>query len=142
MSDVQNVKTRILNLKADYNSRLNALNKRLEASHFEGERELVKKDIEQLSSAYGKAFERAEIALKAAEEEEKAYLAKEEAARVGKELEVKGKALKEWQRAGGDPSVFEAAWPTMRNAILNEQVISSLTGRDKAEQPKSKPFTL
>lgn len=78
--------------------------------------------------------------MKAAEAVEKAQASEKEAKRVAQELEVKARALKEWERAGGDPQRFEESWVTIREAVLNERVISSLTDREVSRS--SRPFTL
>ncbi|NLG97112.1 MAG: hypothetical protein GX491_07105 [Chloroflexi bacterium] len=127
-------------MQIDYQTRMDSLEKRLSNARFEGERLKIQAEIEQLKGAYSQAFERLDSALKAAEAVEKAQASEKEAKRVAQELEVKARALKEWERAGGDPQRFEESWVTIREAVLNERVISSLTDREVSRS--SRPFTL
>ena len=140
MSDTQSLKKRKATLQKDFQKRMDALNKRLSNSHFEGERLKIQEEIDRLNGAYSQAFERLDSALKLASEVEKAQVAEKEARRASHESEVKARALKEWERAGGDPQKFEDSWTTIREAVLNERVISSLTNREVCRS--SKPFTL
>ncbi len=135
------LKSRLARLQKDYQSRLDALNKQLDNSRFEAERENIQKDIDQLKGAYSQAFQRTETAIKEAEAREQIEASEQEAKRVANELEVKNRALREWVRAGGNPAQFEASWDTIRAAVLNERVIASLTNKGE-EKPTSKPFTL
>lgn len=127
-------------LNKDYQVRVDALRKQLDNSHFEGERSSLQKDIDQLDGAYSLAFERIDKSIEMAEGIEAAKAAEKEAKRVSQELELKNKALREWTRAGGDPDVFESSWGTIRDSILNEKVIASLTSKPATSQ--GKPFTL
>jgi hypothetical protein len=142
MESSLSLKNRLAGLRKDLQARLDTLNKRLESSHFENERANIEKDIESLSGAYSKAFERVESAIRVAEGVEQAKEAEKEAKRLSVEMEVKSRASKEWEKAGGDPNQFEASWSTIRQAILNEQVISSLTNSEQESKPTSKAFTL
>lgn len=142
MENSISLKNRLARFRKDYQVRLDALNKRLEAFRFENERVIIQKDIEQLKSAYSKAFERTEAAIKEAEAREQIEAADLEAKRVADELEVKERALREWVKAGGDPNQFEASWDTIRAAILNERVIASLINKSGEGRSTTRPFTL
>lgn len=124
-------------MKKDYQVRVDALRKQLEKSNFEGERSNIQKDIDQLDRAYALAFERIDKSIEMAEGIEVAKNAEKEAKRVSEELELKNKALREWVRAGGDPNLFESSWATIRDSILNEKVIASLTSKNDGSNSPS-----
>ncbi len=138
------LKSRKNRMKNEYQARVDALRKQLDKSPFEGERSSIQKDIDRLDKAYSQAFERIDKSINVVEGIESAKGAEKEAKRVSQELELKNKALKEWSRAGGNPNLFESSWETIRDSILNEKVIASLTSKQETSPSAStgKSFTL
>ena len=53
--------------------------------------------------------------------------------------ELRDNALLEWVKAGGDPTRFAAAWPSIEQQVLDERVIANLINRP-AKQPISIHF--
>ena len=92
---------------------------------------------EQFQKTYQIGLEWANQALETAKVNEAQEAQAAEARRQFKEDQLKAKVQQTWNRAGGDPLEFEAAWPTLRATILTEKVTKTML-----TEPVEKPIIL
>jgi hypothetical protein len=124
-------------IEAECKVRMDALQARLAAASYEGQKAEIQKEIDKLKKVFDRAIDRAKLDQTKAEAE---YLVqkKDQEERVAdqratQKQEIKNHALREFIKAGGDPNQFEAAWPSIEQSILNERVISALLGKTKSD---------
>lgn len=122
-------------VKSDNEQRIEKLEKRI--AEFEAQKanpEALKRELAQAKTVAARSEEIAEKALKAAEarELEQAQAAEANRKRVSAELESRQKVKAEhaWIGAGGDPKQFESSWPTMREELLKQAVISQAANEE------------
>jgi len=124
-------------IKTDCKVRMDALQARLKAATYEGQKAELQQDIDQLKIVFDRAIEGAEINRTKAEAENLVQKSAQDAGsaklRADREEEIKNNALREWVRAGGEPAQFESAWPSIRQSVLNERVINALVGQQKPD---------
>jgi hypothetical protein len=134
---LHNATESLARIKADYKVRMDALEAQLRATVYEWQKSEIQNSIDQTKSIFEGAIGRAEInRIKAEAEYQIQKSAQDEkyaAQRASQEDEIKTKALREWVQAGGEPTQFEAAWPAIRQTVLNERVITTLLDQKKPD---------
>ncbi len=133
---VSELRMHIEKLKVETKGRVDGLKSRI------AERERLGMGHADLDQQLGQAeragqrgIEYASQLLKDAEAQETAQSAaqKERVAKIAADIDLKRKhqAERAWTASGGDPDAFEAAWPTIRDAMLSQSVIQETLRQDR-----------
>lgn len=123
-------------LKAETQKRVDDLKSRIaERERLGMGHDDLDKQLAQAEKAGEKGVESASQLLKEAAELEAAQSTaqKERVAKLAADIDLKRKhqAERAWIASGGDPAAFEAAWPTIRDAMLSQSVIQETLRQDR-----------
>jgi hypothetical protein len=131
MSDSNELRVRneIEHLHSDLESRLVQLQARLDVAEKKGwtsDAEKFSKEIDQIKGLYKMAFDRAEIRLHDAKDQDtRESLAAYNRQKINEDVN-KAAALMGWLRAGGMQADFEATWPAIREQQAKEMAMREL----------------
>jgi hypothetical protein len=129
---------RLERIRQDQKIRLDTLDARLDNAIYQGERDKIQAEIDQLEKVFDRAIEIAQLNLDKAEAEYKISTAAKKAAAAEEqkaaEQRLKNQALREFVLAGGSPERFEEVWPKIKELVINERTIAALT-----QQPPTPP---
>jgi hypothetical protein len=123
-------------LKAERKARLDALQVQLDAAVHDWQKAQIQKEIDKLTAVYDGPMgmiARAEFNLVKLEAgylvEKNARDAELAEQRAAEEAQVKANGLRAWTDAGGDPAVFEANWPSIKDQVMLERVVDRLVNK-------------
>lgn len=126
MAVKHNYSINVESAKNAYDKKLRELNKALELSQFDDERDELRTRIAQLNRSYAKEYEIAKRRDAEWEAEHKSQYDAWDQRMKARELEVKAHSLTEWLKAGGTEKEFEANWETIRMKLYEEKVLNYL----------------
>jgi len=134
---VKQAQKHIADLTHDRDVRLSELRKRAEEARNPVYAGQLRDQADALEKTYQPILERANQVLETARVDEAKENQILEQRRQAREAALKERARTTWIRAGGDPSQFETAWPTLQASILAEKVTQEMTA-----ESTEKPMTL
>ncbi len=117
-------------LTRDRDTRLTALQAQIDAArkkNLSTQAAQLTTQYDMLNNTYAISLERAGKVLQTAKEDEAQEATVLEGRRQVKETALKEKTRTIWIQAGGDPSQFDAVWPTLQSSILTETVTQKMT---------------